>query len=96
MTVVSIYRYGFTPNPTTASASNATLRLILSQPSPIENKTSWPRRYLSRNSTETRSNLGEIEPFGISRESFDSYRRSFVCAKLILTLLTRMRFATSC
>lgn len=22
--------------------------------------------------------MGEIEPFGISRESFDSYRRSFV------------------
>ncbi|KAJ4394164.1 hypothetical protein N0V93_003381 [Gnomoniopsis smithogilvyi] len=52
-------------------------------PSPTaEDKASWPRRYLSRNSTDTRSELGEIEPFGISRESFDSYRRSFdICAK---------------
>lgn len=48
-------------------------------PSPTEDKPSWPRRYLSRNSTDTRSDVGEIEPFGISRESFDSYRRSFVC-----------------
>ncbi|KAF3764777.1 hypothetical protein M406DRAFT_291952 [Cryphonectria parasitica EP155] len=46
-------------------------------PSPTEEKASWPRRYLSRNSTDTRSEVGEIEPFGISRESFDSYRRSF-------------------
>ncbi|CAN8098971.1 unnamed protein product [Discula destructiva] len=52
-------------------------------PSPTADKeASWPRRYLSRNSTDTRSDLGEIEPFGISRESFDSYRRSFdICAK---------------
>ncbi|KAK2610558.1 hypothetical protein N8I77_003977 [Diaporthe amygdali] len=46
-------------------------------PSPTDDKPSWPRRYLSRNSTDTRSDVGEIEPFGISRESFDSYRRSF-------------------
>ncbi|KAL1883177.1 hypothetical protein Daus18300_000235 [Diaporthe australafricana] len=46
-------------------------------PSPTDDKPSWPRRYLSRNSTDTRSEVGEIEPFGISRESFDSYRRSF-------------------
>ncbi|KAI7773918.1 hypothetical protein LA080_009659 [Diaporthe eres] len=46
-------------------------------PSPSEDKPSWPRRYLSRNSTDTRSDVGEIEHFGISRESFDSYRRSF-------------------
>lgn len=48
-------------------------------PSPtVEKEQSWPRRYLSRTSTDTRSDLGEIEHFGISRESFDSYRRSFV------------------
>lgn len=67
----------FNPNPMTFSRV-AILILTLPQPSPTENKASWPRRYLSRNSTETRSDLGEIEPFGISRESFDSYRRSFV------------------
>jgi hypothetical protein len=48
-------------------------------PSPTEEKGQWPRKYLStRNSTDTRSSLGDIEHFSISRESFDSYRRSFV------------------
>ncbi|KAJ9130623.1 hypothetical protein NKR23_g12106 [Pleurostoma richardsiae] len=46
-------------------------------PSPTEDKATWPRRYLSRTSTDTRSSTGDIEPFSISRESFDSYRRSF-------------------
>ncbi|PMB65897.1 hypothetical protein BM221_008095 [Beauveria bassiana] len=32
--------------------------------------------------SDTRSSSGEIEPFSISRESFDSYRRSFVCNAL--------------
>jgi hypothetical protein len=50
-------------------------------PSPVEKEATWPRRYLSRNSTDTKSSVGggEIEHFSISRESFDSYRRSFVC-----------------
>ncbi|KAJ0327849.1 hypothetical protein COL5a_005434 [Colletotrichum fioriniae] len=49
------------------------------QPSPTEEKGLWPSKYLGsgRNSTDTRSNSGEIEHFSISRESFDSYRRSF-------------------
>ncbi|GAB0132955.1 hypothetical protein EsDP_00001375 [Epichloe bromicola] len=48
-------------------------------PSPTEEKGQWPpRRYLSsRASTDTRSSFGDIEHFPISRESFDSYRRSF-------------------
>ncbi|KAK1710137.1 hypothetical protein BDP67DRAFT_408290 [Colletotrichum lupini] len=48
-------------------------------PSPTEEKGLWPSKYLGsgRNSTDTRSNSGEIEHFSISRESFDSYRRSF-------------------
>jgi hypothetical protein len=47
-------------------------------PSPAEEKKAWPRRYLSsRSSSDTHSSLGDIEPFSISRESFDSYRRSF-------------------
>lgn len=46
-------------------------------PSPVEKEAAWPRRYLSRNSSDTRSSSGEIEHFSISRESFDSYRRSF-------------------
>ncbi|KAH7162988.1 hypothetical protein B0J13DRAFT_26146 [Dactylonectria estremocensis] len=46
-------------------------------PSPTEDKGQWPRKYLSRNSTDTRSSFGDIEHFSISRESFDSYRRSF-------------------
>ncbi|KAF4469934.1 hypothetical protein FALBO_3161 [Fusarium albosuccineum] len=47
-------------------------------PSPTEDKGQWPRKYLTtRNSTDTRSSFGDIEHFSISRESFDSYRRSF-------------------
>ncbi|KAH7328960.1 hypothetical protein B0I35DRAFT_345656 [Stachybotrys elegans] len=46
-------------------------------PSPTEESAQWPRKLLSRTSTDTRSSLGDIEPFSISRESFDSYRRSF-------------------
>ncbi|KAJ4995389.1 hypothetical protein K4K48_010440 [Colletotrichum sp. SAR 10_66] len=48
-------------------------------PSPTEEKGLWPRKYLGsgRNSTDTRTDSGEIEHFSISRESFDSYRRSF-------------------
>ncbi|KAJ4163889.1 hypothetical protein LMH87_005593 [Akanthomyces muscarius] len=48
-------------------------------PSPTEEKAQhWPKRHLSsRASTDTRSSFGDIEHFPISRESFDSYRRSF-------------------
>ncbi|GJN68468.1 hypothetical protein VFPBJ_02937 [Purpureocillium lilacinum] len=47
-------------------------------PSPTEEKGQWPRKYLSsRASSDTRSSFGDIEHFSISRESFDSYRRSF-------------------
>ncbi|KAL2129786.1 hypothetical protein VTI74DRAFT_7300 [Chaetomium olivicolor] len=52
-------------------------------PSPIEKEATWPRRYLSRTSSDKSSVVsGEIEHFSISRESFDSYRRSFdICAR---------------
>jgi hypothetical protein len=48
-------------------------------PSPTEEKGLWPRRPAlpSRTSMDTRSSVGDIEHFSISRESFDSYRRSF-------------------
>ncbi|KAI2616408.1 hypothetical protein GGS26DRAFT_578070 [Hypomontagnella submonticulosa] len=47
-------------------------------PSPTEDKSLWPRRSVaSRTSMDTRSSIGDIEHFSISRESFDSYRRSF-------------------
>ncbi|KAK4245299.1 hypothetical protein C7999DRAFT_16491 [Corynascus novoguineensis] len=51
-------------------------------PSPVEREASWPHRYLSRTSSSRSSSHtplggGEIEHFPISRESFDSYRRSF-------------------
>ena len=51
------------------------------QPSPTENsdRSPWSRRHHpSRSSCETSTSNGDIEPFSISRESFDSYRRSFV------------------
>lgn len=57
-------------------------------PSPVEKEAVWPRRYLSRSSSGKSSvvpgagGTDEIEHFSISRESFDSYRRSFdICAK---------------
>lgn len=51
-------------------------------PSPVEKEATWPKRYLSRGSSDTKNSSGEIEHFSISRESFDSYRRSFdICAK---------------
>ncbi|KAI0879310.1 hypothetical protein GGS24DRAFT_440400 [Hypoxylon argillaceum] len=52
-------------------------------PSPTDEKGLWPRRLAnSRTSMDTRSSIGDIEHFSISRESFDSYRRSFdICAK---------------
>ncbi|KAI1400376.1 hypothetical protein F4819DRAFT_372514 [Hypoxylon fuscum] len=47
-------------------------------PSPTEDKSLWPRvSQASRTSMDTRSSIGDIEHFSISRESFDSYRRSF-------------------
>ncbi|RDW94538.1 hypothetical protein BP5796_00301 [Coleophoma crateriformis] len=47
-------------------------------PSPPERKSFWPRRSNPSNtSLNTTNSLAEIEPFPISRESFDSYRRSF-------------------
>jgi hypothetical protein len=55
--------------------------LTLRQPSPQHEK---PMFWHSKSNTSTtssnhRSLLAENEPFSISRESFDSYRRSFVC-----------------
>jgi len=47
-------------------------------PSPPEKKGFWPRRTNpSGTTTATRDSESDIEPFSISRESFDSYRRSF-------------------
>ncbi|KOS19080.1 hypothetical protein ESCO_000990 [Escovopsis weberi] len=47
-------------------------------PSPTEDKGLWrPRHLSSRASTQSRSSSGDMEQFSISRESFDSYRRSF-------------------
>ncbi|KAK3899587.1 hypothetical protein C8A05DRAFT_17992 [Staphylotrichum tortipilum] len=58
-------------------------------PSPVEREAMWPRRYLARTSSDRSrgtagglGSAGEMEHFPISRESFDSYRRSFdICAK---------------
>ncbi|KAK4131779.1 hypothetical protein BT67DRAFT_150859 [Trichocladium antarcticum] len=47
-------------------------------PSPVEREATWPKRYLARTSSDRSStSVGEIDSFPISRESFDSYRRSF-------------------
>ncbi|KAI1763440.1 hypothetical protein GGR53DRAFT_367422 [Hypoxylon sp. FL1150] len=62
-------------------------------PSPTEDKSLWPRRSVaSRTSMDTRSSIGDIEHFSISRESFDSYRRSFdISAKSPVMVLDQPR-----
>jgi len=47
-------------------------------PSPPDKRSFWRRTPTSTTSSSHRSALSENEPFSISRESFDSYRRSFV------------------
>jgi len=59
-------------------------------PSPTERKNFWSTKSnTSSNSSQSnhRSMLSE-EPFNISRESFDSYRRSFVCTSMMMTIMT--------
>lgn len=48
-------------------------------PSPVESKSFWGHTNSSRSTTSSvhRSLVNESEQFNISRESFDSYRRSF-------------------
>jgi len=47
-------------------------------PSPQEKKSFWPRRSNTSGTTSSSINgESDIEAFSISRESFDSYRRSF-------------------
>jgi len=47
-------------------------------PSPPEKKSFWPKRSNPvGSSTYPRNSESDLEPFSISRESFDSYRRSF-------------------
>ena len=48
------------------------------QPSPPDKKSFWHRTPTSTTTSSHRSALSENEPFSISRESFESYRRSFV------------------
>ncbi|ESZ97030.1 hypothetical protein SBOR_2575 [Sclerotinia borealis F-4128] len=55
-------------------------KMSVPKPSPPEKKSFWPRSKsnLSATSINTRTtSTDEIDPFPISRESFDSYRRSF-------------------
>ncbi|KAL1644761.1 hypothetical protein SLS58_004226 [Diplodia intermedia] len=46
-------------------------------PSPTEKSSFWGGKSRASTSSNHRSVLSETEPFSISRESFDSYRRSF-------------------
>ncbi|OKL59861.1 hypothetical protein UA08_04477 [Talaromyces atroroseus] len=46
-------------------------------PSPPEKRSFWSRTSNSKATTNHRNLVDENEPFSISRESFDSYRRSF-------------------
>ncbi|KAG4437395.1 hypothetical protein IFR05_007120 [Cadophora sp. M221] len=46
-------------------------------PSPPEKKGFWPKRSHPSGTSASTRNSEDLEPFSISRESFDSYRRSF-------------------
>lgn len=53
--------------------------LTCPKPSPPQKTSFWQKRsHPSASSIGTRDSESDIEPFPISRESFDSYRRSFV------------------
>ncbi|KAH0562113.1 hypothetical protein GP486_003189 [Trichoglossum hirsutum] len=51
--------------------------MVAQQPSPPEKKGFWHRSHGSSTPSSHRQSLNDNEPFSISRESFDSYRRSF-------------------
>ena len=51
---------------------------MMEQPSPPEKQSFWRRYPGSTRPSNHRDLVDENEPFSISRESFDSYRRSFV------------------
>ncbi|KAL4874815.1 hypothetical protein BJY04DRAFT_203116 [Aspergillus karnatakaensis] len=67
-------------------------------PSPPEKESFWSRKYpgMSRSSSNHRNLVDENEPFSISRESFDSYRRSFdISARSPVTYADAMPSRTS-
>lgn len=49
------------------------------KPSPPDHGSFWQKTPTSTTCSSRRSLLSDTEPFSISRESFESYRRSFVC-----------------
>lgn len=65
--------------PVGLSDVRATPQLTPYQPSPPEKKSFWHKSPTGKSSVSSnhRSILTENEPFSISRESFESYRRSF-------------------
>lgn len=64
-------------SPLESDTWNRTRVLTGYKPSPTERKSFWHGSSASVTSSNHRSMLNENEPFMISRESFDSYRRSF-------------------
>ncbi|KAL9120216.1 MAG: hypothetical protein Q9187_003230 [Circinaria calcarea] len=65
------------PNEFKLSGMHPNSRSTMPRPSPPEKKSFWQRTPTSTTTSSHRSMLSENEPFSISRESFDSYRRSF-------------------
>ncbi|KAL2003568.1 hypothetical protein VTN02DRAFT_3351 [Thermoascus thermophilus] len=65
-------------------------------PSPPEKQSFWHRYPGSTGSSKHRSLVNENEPFSISRESFDSYRRSFdISARSPVSQIDTLPFRTS-
>jgi len=80
MIAASIFRYAHLP-PRSRALNTHCRRYWLSvhwQPSPPEKQSFWRRYPGATRSSNHRNLVNENEPFSISRESFDSYRRSFV------------------
>jgi hypothetical protein len=79
MIAVSIFRYSASHLRTQSCDSRLTKDSTNdAQPSPPEKQSFWRRYPGSARSSNHRDLVDENEPFSISRESFDSYRRSFV------------------
>jgi hypothetical protein len=60
------------------SAFSKSIANIIKPSPPAEKKGLWPRRSNISGTSNSTRNSEDIEAFSISRESFDSYRRSFV------------------
>ncbi|PYH44489.1 uncharacterized protein BP01DRAFT_357793 [Aspergillus saccharolyticus JOP 1030-1] len=72
-----VFRQSFEKEPPEYKLSVVDANGAYLPPSPPEKQSFWPKYPGSPKSSHHRDLVNENEPFSISRESFDSYRRSF-------------------